>query len=194
MGVVERVMFFMVLAVLCVSSMAEVYKVGDDKGWTTLSPIPDYKKWSSTKAFKVGDSIVFEYNPQMHNVVQVNYTDYKNCDTARPIRTLTSGNDTIPIKRKGHYFYICGIPGHCAMGQRVDIRVVTHVTQTPPTADEPSSPSVPTPSADSAPTPSPSADSAPAPSPKKNSAVTISKGLIGKFGFVVLAVVASVAY
>ncbi|KAI3942206.1 hypothetical protein MKW98_003805 [Papaver atlanticum] len=191
MGVVERIMFFMAVAVLCVaSSTAEVYKVGDDKGWTTLSPIPDYKKWSSTKAFKVGDSIVFEYNPQMHNVVQVNYTDYKKCNTAAAIRTLTSGNDTIPIKSKGHYFYICGIPGHCAMGQKVDIRVVTHVTQTPPTAQAPASPSVPTPSSG----PSPSADSAPAPSPKKSSAGTISKGLIGKFGFVVLAVVAAVAF
>ncbi|KAI3832170.1 hypothetical protein MKW92_038466 [Papaver armeniacum] len=187
MGVVERVMFFMALAVLCVaSSTAEVYKVGDDKGWTTLSPIPDYQKWSSTKAFKVGDSIVFEYNPQMHNVVQVNYTDYKNCNAASPIRTLTSGKDTIPINSKGHYWYICGIPGHCAMGQKVDIRVVTHVTQTPTS----STPSAPTPSSG----PSPSASTAPAPSPKKSSAVTISKGLIGKFGFVVLAVVAAVAY
>ncbi|KAI3867081.1 hypothetical protein MKW92_022395 [Papaver armeniacum] len=160
MGVVERVMFFMALAVLCVaSSTAEVYKVGDDKGWTTLSPIPDYQKWSSTKAFKVGDSIG---------------------------TTLTSGKDTIPINSKGHYWYICGIPGHCAMGQKVDIRVVTHVTQTPTS----SSPSAPTPSSG----PSPSASTAPAPSPKKSSAVTISKGLIGKFGFVVLAVVAAVAY
>lgn len=178
----------MALAVLCVaSSTAEVYKVGDDKGWTTLTPIPDYQKWSSSKAFKVGDSIVFEYPPQIHNVVQVNYTDYKNCNAASPIRTFTSGKDTIPINRKGHYWYICGIPGHCAMGQKVDIRVVTHVTQTPPSTPTSSSPSAPTPSSG----PSPSA---PAPSPKKSSAVTISKGLIGKFAFVVLAVVAAVAY
>ncbi|RZC76175.1 hypothetical protein C5167_000294 [Papaver somniferum] len=189
MGLVERVIFFMALAVLCVaSSTAEVYKVGDDKGWTTLSPIPDYQKWSSTKDFKVGDSIVFEYSPEMHNVVQVNYTDYKNCNAASPIRTFTSGKDTIPIKRKGHFWYICGIPGHCAMGQKVDIRVVPHVTQTPPSTT--SSPSAPTPSSG----PSPSASTAPAPSPKKSSAVTISKGLFGKFGFLVLAVVAAVAY
>ncbi|KAI3983296.1 hypothetical protein MKX01_013363 [Papaver californicum] len=181
MGLVERVMFFMVLAVLCVASMAEVYKVGDNNGWTTQN-MPDYKKWAASKAFKVGDSIVFEYDPKWHNVVQVSYENYKKCNASLPMKTFTSGKDTIPIKANGHLFYICGFSKHCEMGQKVDIRVVTRVTPTPPSAPSPSS---------SAPAPSPSV-SAPAPSPSL--AVSISKGLIGKLGFVILAVVAVVAY
>ncbi|RZC91082.1 hypothetical protein C5167_028911 [Papaver somniferum] len=195
----ERVMFFMALAVLCVtSSMAEVYMVGDGYGWTSweTGSMPDYKEWSASKAFKIGDSIVFEYEPEWHNVVQVSYENYKKCNASSPIKTFTSGIDLIPIKAEGHLFYICGVSDHCEMGQKVDIRVVDRdirldigvladrATPEPPTT------SAPAPSS-SAPAPSPSV-SAPAPSP--SNAVTISKGLIGKFGFVILAVAAVVAY
>ncbi|GMN46647.1 hypothetical protein TIFTF001_015830 [Ficus carica] len=33
-----------------------VYKVGDSAGWTTIGNV-DYKLWSATKTFKVGDVI-----------------------------------------------------------------------------------------------------------------------------------------
>ncbi|XP_026443336.1 chemocyanin-like [Papaver somniferum] len=198
MSLVERVVFFMVLAALCVGSMAEVYKVGDDNGWTAKEHMPDYEEWSASKAFKIGDSIVFEYDPEWHNVVQVTHEDYRKCNASSPIKenyywgshsirgaspnktkmvkTFTSGKDTIPIKAEGHLFYICGVPEHCKMGQKVDIRVVAldrldigvladRATPAPPT-----SPSV------SAPTPSP------------NSVMSISKGFTGKLGFVILAV------
>ncbi|RZC76721.1 hypothetical protein C5167_002923 [Papaver somniferum] len=182
MGLVERVVFFMVLAALCVaSSMAEVYKVGDDNGWTTQN-MPDYQKWSASKAFKIGDSIVFEYSPKDNNVILVSYDDYKKCNGSSPMKTFTSGKDTIPIMRKEHLFFISGFPDSCIKGQKVDIRVAdTSVAPTPPSAQGPSS---------SAPAPSPSV-SVPAPSP--NSAMSISKGITGKFGFVILAVVAAVA-
>ncbi|XP_020241884.1 mavicyanin-like [Asparagus officinalis] len=99
-----------------------VYKVGDDNGWTILNHV-NYTKWASSKTFKVGDQIVFIYNKQFHNVLQVSKEDYHSCNPNSPIATYKSGNDTIPIKRKGHYFFICGAPGHCAAGQSVDIRI-----------------------------------------------------------------------
>lgn len=37
-------------------SFAAVYKVGDSAGWTTIGNV-DYKKWASTKTFRVGDII-----------------------------------------------------------------------------------------------------------------------------------------
>ncbi|RZC91210.1 hypothetical protein C5167_027274 [Papaver somniferum] len=171
MGLVQKVVFFMVLAVLYVSSsMAEVYKVGDYSGWTNQN-MPDYKKWSASKDFKVGDSIVFEYSPQNHSVVQVSYEDYKKCNSSSPMKTFISGKDTIPIKRKVHLFFICGVSDNCGKGQKVDIRVVTGdtpATQNPPSVS--------------------------APAPSANNAVSISKGHIGKFGFVILAVVAAITY
>ncbi|XP_042022607.1 mavicyanin-like [Salvia splendens] len=100
-----------------------VYKVGDSAGWTTIGNV-DYKLWSSTKTFQLGDVIVFEYNPQFHNVMQVIHLEYKACNASSPISTHTTGNDSITINTHGHHFFVCGVPGHCQSGQKVDINVL----------------------------------------------------------------------
>lgn len=66
---------------------------------------------------------VFEYNKDYHNVMLVTKKDYKSCNATKPIATYNSGNDSITITRAGHNFFMCGVPGHCAAGQKVDIRV-----------------------------------------------------------------------
>lgn len=44
------------VALLQQMTHAAVYKVGDSAGWTTIGNV-DYKIWSSTKTFQVGDVI-----------------------------------------------------------------------------------------------------------------------------------------
>ncbi|KAJ0982679.1 hypothetical protein J5N97_010934 [Dioscorea zingiberensis] len=104
------------------SSMSEVYKVGDSDGWTIIGNV-NYTAWSSSKKFKVGDIILFEYNSKFHNVMEVSKDDYHACNAAAPRATYTTGNDSITIKRRGHHFFLCGFPGHCQAGQKVDIRI-----------------------------------------------------------------------
>lgn len=106
--------------------------------------------YSNTETFLSYVS-VFEYNPQFHNVMRVTHPEYKACNVSSPITTHTSGNDSINIDTHGHHFFVCGIPGHCQAGQKVDINV-------------PRAPSVaPSPSASASPAP-PLAAGAPAPS------------------------------
>ncbi|KAG9456453.1 hypothetical protein H6P81_000961 [Aristolochia fimbriata] len=126
-------------------SVAKVYKVGESAGWTVGAANMDYKAWAASKTFRVGDTIVFEYNKQFHNVLQVNQSDFRSCNASSPIASHTSGNDSIAIKRKGHYFFICGFPGHCAGGQKVDIRVVAVVSApaAAPTTSPPLESSIP---------------------------------------------------
>ncbi|KAJ0982305.1 hypothetical protein J5N97_010560 [Dioscorea zingiberensis] len=134
---------FMVLSLLAGScdafGIGEVYKVGDDDGWTVK---PNYTYWTKAKNFKVGDIIyntnpinasillhvcklVFQYDPKNHNVIEVkSLADYRKCNTSSGIVTHTSGNDSILIKTPGHRYFICGFQGHCPAGQRVDIRVL----------------------------------------------------------------------
>ncbi|XP_074307170.1 mavicyanin [Silene latifolia] len=104
-----------------------VYKVGDASGWTTIGNV-DYKQWAATKTFHLGDVVVFQYNAQFHNVMQVRHAEYKECNASSPIATHTTGNDTITITKHGHYFFLCGVPGHCQTGQKVDIHVLNPVT------------------------------------------------------------------
>ncbi|KAK7856782.1 mavicyanin [Quercus suber] len=151
MALVKNVMVLFFFLALIEVSFGVVYEVGDSRGWTNDSSI-DYKSWASTKEFRVGDTIRFVYNPIENNVMLVTYENFKSCNSTDPKFVRISGNDSLPITKPGHYYYICGVPGHCEVGQKVDIRV--------PKTSSPS-PSL---------SPSPTEGHAPAPGPSKSSA------------------------
>ncbi|BFG15364.1 hypothetical protein CerSpe_016380 [Prunus speciosa] len=134
MALVVRVFLAVVLVVMAALkvSHAAVHKVGDSAGWTTIGGV-DYKKWAASKTFHVGDVIKFEYNSQFHNVMHVTHPMYQSCNASVPLDSYATGNDTITITTKGHHFFICGIPGHCQAGQKVDINVLRHPSAAAPT-------------------------------------------------------------
>ncbi|KAL9457055.1 hypothetical protein AB3S75_006149 [Citrus x aurantiifolia] len=122
MAFTKKILAFLLMATVVGVSLGAVHKVGDSAGWTTLGNI-DYNRWASSKNFHVGDTIVFEYNNQFHNVKQVTFQDFQSCNGASPIATFTSGSDSIILKRPGNYYFLCGVPGHCEAGQTLDIMV-----------------------------------------------------------------------
>ncbi|XP_066397933.1 mavicyanin-like [Miscanthus floridulus] len=103
---------------------AAVYEVGDKTGWTIMGN-PDYAAWASSKKFHLGDTVVFTYNKQFHNVLAVSKADYKNCDASKPTTTWSTGNDSVVLNNTGHHYFLCGFTSHCAAGQKVDIRVAS---------------------------------------------------------------------
>ncbi|KAG0490895.1 hypothetical protein HPP92_007758 [Vanilla planifolia] len=119
-------------AVAGLSSAAKVYNVGDQAGWIITG---NYSTWASSKKFQIGDTIVFVYNKAFHDVLEVNKADYHSCNSASPIATHATGNDSIAITRYGHRFFICGFPGHCAAGQKVDIRVAKNPMAAAPSVE-----------------------------------------------------------
>ncbi|XP_059274643.1 mavicyanin-like [Lycium ferocissimum] len=149
-------LLFLMVLVLCVVSMGEVYKVGDSTGWTDIGHF-DYKSWSATKNFRVGDSIVFEYNKQFHNVVRVTHKNFNACNATTTYATFNSGNDTFVIRKPGHFYFISSFPGHCQNGQKVDIRVPGPTKQSPSPSPSASRSEPITPPTTRAPSPSPAA-------------------------------------
>ncbi|WOG83306.1 hypothetical protein DCAR_0102481 [Daucus carota subsp. sativus] len=152
MGLERADLGVLVMVVICCCMQiagGTVYKVGDSAGWTTIGKV-DYKQWAATKTFKLNDVILFEYSSQFHNVMQVKHVHYKSCNASFPIATHTSGNDSITITKHGHHFFLCGVPGHCQAGQKVDINVLrlsdSLPPSSPPAALPTSSPIVPAPS------------------------------------------------
>lgn len=109
----------------------------------------------------------FEYDAGEHNVVRVTHKDFKSCSASNSTLIRHTGSDDIVIKKPGHLYFICSVPGHCQAGQKVDIRV-------PPNCDIPSqspSPSSPSYPPSVAPPPKSTASSpAPAPSTRKSAA------------------------
>ncbi|KAL6894296.1 hypothetical protein ACP4OV_008394 [Aristida adscensionis] len=122
MGVRHLLVLTLGLAMAATSS-AVVYKVGDTSGWTILGNV-NYTDWATKKTFHVGDTIEFQYPKGIHNVLEVKKADYDSCTNSTPIATHVSGDDKIVIRGPGHRFFICGVPGHCAAGQKVNIRVL----------------------------------------------------------------------
>ncbi|KAJ4745617.1 Early nodulin-like protein [Rhynchospora pubera] len=170
---------------------AAVLKVGDDKGWTIVGNV-NYSSWASAKKFKIGDVILFEYNKNFHNVMLVSKKDYKSCNATNPIATYNSGNDSITITRSGHNFYICGVPGHCAIGQKVDIRVEkTKGASSPRSAPVPeSSTSSPSPGTDTGDAAGTSSSTTAALAPKPSSGSRFVPAYLG-FGVAVMAAIAT---
>ncbi|VAI23754.1 unnamed protein product [Triticum turgidum subsp. durum] len=111
------------LAGMVATSSAAVYQVGGSSGWTILGNV-NYADWAGKQSFKVGDVIEFKYPQGIHNVLEVNKADYSSCTNSTPIATHTSGDDKVTIKSPGHRFFICGVPGHCTAGQKLNVRVL----------------------------------------------------------------------
>ncbi|XVF24749.1 hypothetical protein REPUB_Repub13aG0153800 [Reevesia pubescens] len=113
----------MIIVVLCGLSMAIDYNVGGSAGWTIPVSDLDYKDWAASRKFFVGDTLVFNYNKQYHNVMQVKVEDFKSCNTESPIARYGKGSDAIRLDSSGEYYFICGYPGHCQPGQKLHITV-----------------------------------------------------------------------
>ncbi|XP_022948201.1 blue copper protein-like isoform X4 [Cucurbita moschata] len=114
-------------------AMAANYTVGDSDGWEIGT---DVQSWAASKNFTVGDVISFVYSAN-HDVVEVKEVDFGSCSGSNPIEKHTGGNTAITLSTAGKRFFICGVPGHCTAGMKVQID--TLAASSPPHAT-PSSP------------------------------------------------------
>ena len=65
----------------------------------------------------------FSYPSEIHNVVQVTPAAYASCSAARPLKVYSNGNSLVRLSRRGTYYFICGIPGHCDAGMKMKVTV-----------------------------------------------------------------------
>ncbi|XP_006296387.2 mavicyanin [Capsella rubella] len=108
-----------------VGAAPSYYEVGDSDGWTTTVGADYYKSWSSSKTFCVGDSLIFQYNKTLHNVMEVSSQDFESCNPNFPLNTYQSQYEPVVLNRTGHFYFICGVPGHCESGQKLDVLVMS---------------------------------------------------------------------
>ncbi|KAK6156949.1 hypothetical protein DH2020_011197 [Rehmannia glutinosa] len=112
------VMISMVVVFQCEVAEAAIYTVGGGGGWTF-----NVAAWPKGKPFKAGDTLVFNYNSAIHNVVAVNKGGYNGCTTPRGAKVYQTGKDQIKLV-KGPNFFICNIPGHCQSGMKIAINAM----------------------------------------------------------------------
>ncbi|EOA28821.1 hypothetical protein CARUB_v10025060mg [Capsella rubella] len=126
MALIKNNVFFTSLLILValfgVALGGTVHKVGDSEGWTMIGV--DYEAWACSRTFQVGDSLVFNYNKDFHDVTEVTHNDFEMCDSSKPLMKYNTGSDSINLTKSGLQQFICGVPGHCMLGQKLQIHVV----------------------------------------------------------------------
>jgi hypothetical protein len=92
--------------------------VGDAKGWSL-----GVSGWEKGKNFSFGDVLVFNYDPKVHNVLEVSTEEYESCNfTGVPSRRYHSGHDHFLLIGPLASF-VCETPGHCGRGMKIHIPV-----------------------------------------------------------------------
>ncbi|GLJ11997.1 hypothetical protein SUGI_0181700 [Cryptomeria japonica] len=112
------------MAVALHCAAAATHTVGGTSGWiipTTNSLL--YTSWAANNTFKVGDTLVFNFAANAHNVLQVTKTNYDSCTATSPLKTYSTSPATVNLTESGPQYYICGYPGHCTGGQNLTITV-----------------------------------------------------------------------
>ncbi|TVU34856.1 hypothetical protein EJB05_16710, partial [Eragrostis curvula] len=101
-----------------------------------------------------------------HNVLEVTKHSFDACITTNPISYDTSGSTTVLLTMPGKRYFICGAPGHCLAGMKMEIEVDDRPAPTTPTSPPPLQPPPPAGYARRQPAPAPTTvPLTPAPTP-----------------------------
>uniref|UniRef100_A0A0D3C3C1 Phytocyanin domain-containing protein n=1 Tax=Brassica oleracea var. oleracea TaxID=109376 RepID=A0A0D3C3C1_BRAOL len=84
------------VALIGVGVGGTVHKVGDSSGWTMMGV--DYQAWASSRTFQL-------------------------CYSSNPLARYQTGSDTVTLTKPGFQHFICGVLGHCDIGQKLGILV-----------------------------------------------------------------------
>ncbi|KAL9251101.1 Early nodulin-like protein [Drosera capensis] len=156
--------FVMVIAICVGCCEARTFSVGGRDGWV-VAPPEGFNHWSQRNRFLVNDVLNFKYKKGEDSVLVVTKDDYYTCNTANPLLTLSTGDDSFTLDRSGPFFFISGVKARCDDSQKllVVVLAVRHPVTTPRAA-------APLPTSTATPITAPSPSIIPSPSPSTSSA------------------------
>ncbi|XP_061337844.1 mavicyanin-like [Gastrolobium bilobum] len=119
--------FFVFAMIGCITldsvSSTTTHIVGDNLGWNLPPHQGFFADWAKNKTFAVGDVLLFQYNPGLNTVVQVNKEDYDNCTSKNTMYTYFKGNSTVTLEKPGDYYFFSSVGKHCEAGQKLWVNV-----------------------------------------------------------------------
>ncbi|KAG7584143.1 Phytocyanin domain [Arabidopsis suecica] len=136
--------FVLMITILFGCCSATTYKVGGSNGWTGKK-----NSWAVHKEFHVGDSLIFQYDQNINDVIQVSGAlEYESCDSSSPKAVYNTGHDVVTLKEPGYHYFISSNHIQCVHGLKLDVLVVHDKSRPIPPPPPPSKiqePSRPTP-------------------------------------------------
>ncbi|KAK1260139.1 hypothetical protein QJS04_geneDACA018093 [Acorus gramineus] len=197
----SSLLWLLVLAPMAASALQ--FKVGGSMGWTVPSDPNSFNDWAGKNRFKIGDTLLFVYDPAKDSVLQVTQPDYDSCNVASPVATLPkSGNTVFTINHSGRLFFISGSRDNCVKNEKMTVVILsdrssnssspspasapttTTTASPPPTTTAASPPSPPPPPMASSPPPAGEKTPPPSSSPKHNGGSSMVVGFLASFGAV----------
>ncbi|PIA39823.1 hypothetical protein AQUCO_02600350v1 [Aquilegia coerulea] len=115
-----------VLVALLEGSAAQTtHIVLDNQGWIIpTAGASAYTNWAATKTFMVGDTLVFNFANNQHDVAEVTKMAYDACTATQTIGPiLMNAPVNITLTTPGEHYYICTFTQHCSFGQKLAINV-----------------------------------------------------------------------
>ncbi|EXB54655.1 Lamin-like protein [Morus notabilis] len=98
-----------------------LHRVGG--GRNTWSPGVNLTDWAVKEQFYVGDWLYFGFDKWSHNVLEVNKSNYENCEERDFVTNVTrGGRDVFNLTEPKVYYFLCG-RGFCSEGMKVEIPV-----------------------------------------------------------------------
>ncbi|XP_010273629.1 PREDICTED: early nodulin-like protein 1 [Nelumbo nucifera] len=82
-------------------------------------------QWAEANRFRIGDSLVWNYDSQKDSVLQVTKDAYEHCNTSDPIAAFKDGSTKVALHRSGPFYFISGAEGHCQKGQKLIVVVLS---------------------------------------------------------------------
>ncbi|CAH8380859.1 unnamed protein product [Eruca vesicaria subsp. sativa] len=125
-------------------AVATDHTIGGPSGWTVGTNLVT---WAAGQTFSVGDNLaVFAYPSAFHDVVEVTKPEFDSCQAVKPLITFANGNSIVPLTTPGKRYFICGMPGHCAQGMKLEVNVLPNANAAPTAPLQSSVPSLNAPS------------------------------------------------
>ncbi|ERM99874.1 hypothetical protein AMTRI_Chr02g258950 [Amborella trichopoda] len=115
-------MVIVVVAMLSNLVLGNKFTVGSPGGGWGIST--DIQTWAAANTFHPGDTLTFQH-ASTHNVLEVTKVAHDSCQLNSPLETHTDENTSIELTTPGKRYFICGTPGHCTQGMKLEIDTVS---------------------------------------------------------------------
>ncbi|KAJ0535565.1 putative Phytocyanin domain, cupredoxin [Helianthus annuus] len=128
-AMVVALAFCATLVILLPEVSAKRFIVGGNMGWTSNV---NYTLWAGNQTFYFGDwlyLLVFVYDRNQNDVIEVNQTNYETCNAEHPIHNYTTGagRDVVALNVT-HDRYFISSKGACYGGMKLHV----HLSPLPP--------------------------------------------------------------
>ncbi|KAJ8536225.1 hypothetical protein K7X08_034626 [Anisodus acutangulus] len=126
----DKMLLMIVFGALAMASLVQdvtaqtAHMVGDNMGWIIPNGASAYTDWAAGKTFRVGDTLVFNFRTNNHDVQRVQKTSFDECNSQNAIGSpIMTGPANVTLDTAGDHYYICTFGTHCRNGQKLAITV-----------------------------------------------------------------------